>query len=502
MDDYPLHHFNELDELTPQECEDVMIIDDRSTAEVLLRRVFLHALIFQTFDVHITALGCERGGDPSRIKFSLRSSTGITNFSYRGKDAKKIKEKLFNLTGTSSGASAADIIYSRFSILLPPVLARKFGLKLIEGEDFYIGDIRVVYQKTHGGYSFVCRILDLQRAKKLDEYQLSHAIRRTIKRNAKKGGIFLITGPTGSGKSSLLNATLGFRNDGQTAIHTLERPIELTILGDGPIKQVAIEGDITWPRGLQAALRSDPDVLMIVEINDRFTMETALQAAQSGHTVVATIHCNTAEEGFARTLDFCEDKKRDAYRLADTLKFIGALRLPNGYKGKLSNNKLDYELQYWLENNGIYLEEKDHIISIAGEKQYFDRIPLLEGIEVTNHIRDLIKAEAINADEIYKEARKQLHFETLAEAGMRACEQYGIELEKCYVELNTSPIAKEFPGLRTQLVREFGRSYYQISQAIDLYIETNQEAQRVDLRQFLRDLDWSSIPPIGKDSEK
>ena len=168
---------------------------------------------------------------------------------------------------------------------------------------------------------------------KLHELGLLYSLLRAIKQAVNEpSGLILVSGPTGSGKTTLLNAVLGYLNNGQRSILTIENPVEFRLTGEGPIKQVQVQGDITFARALRAGLRCDPDIILIGEIRDEETMEIALQAAQTGHLVLATIHANSGAETISRALDLTVDKRRDAYRLAETLKFVMAQRLLDKYK--------------------------------------------------------------------------------------------------------------------------------------------------------------------------
>ena len=115
-------------------------------------------------------------------------------------------------------------------------------------------------------------------------------------------GTILVTGPTGSGKSTTLYATLGELDAIEKNIVTVEDPVEYTIRG---INQVQVNPRIglTFPRGLRSILRSDPDVVMIGEIRDRETAKTSVEAALTGHLVLATLHTNNAPAAVTRLTD-------------------------------------------------------------------------------------------------------------------------------------------------------------------------------------------------------
>src|SRR5262249_8197571 len=115
-------------------------------------------------------------------------------------------------------------------------------------------------------------------------------------------GLFLVTGPTGSGKTTTLYALLRRLATGERNILTIEDPGEYQPAGNGQM-QVAPRIGLTFAAGLRATLRQDPDVILVGEIRDRETMEIAMQAALTGHLVLATLHTNDAASALTRLLD-------------------------------------------------------------------------------------------------------------------------------------------------------------------------------------------------------
>jgi general secretion pathway protein E len=138
----------------------------------------------------------------------------------------------------------------------------------------------------------------------------------------KPHGILLVTGPTGSGKTTSLYAALSSLNDQTRNILTVEDPIEYHLPGVGQMP-VNPKVDMTFARGLRAILRQDPDVVMVGEIRDRETAEIAVQASLTGHLVLSTLHTNSAVGAVTRLVDMGVD----AYLLASSLVGIVAQRL-------------------------------------------------------------------------------------------------------------------------------------------------------------------------------
>ncbi|MGM0952368.1 MAG: type II secretion system ATPase GspE [Pseudomonadota bacterium] len=165
-------------------------------------------------------------------------------------------------------------------------------------------DLRVSTMPSSSGERVVLRLLD-KRAGSIRLESLGMAgrdlttLRRLIYR---PHGILLVTGPTGSGKSTTLYAALQEINDGSRNILTVEDPIEYNLPGIGQT-QVNTKVDMTFARGLRAILRQDPDVVMIGEIRDLETAEIAVQASLTGHLVLSTLHTNTAVGAITRLMD-------------------------------------------------------------------------------------------------------------------------------------------------------------------------------------------------------
>ena len=165
-------------------------------------------------------------------------------------------------------------------------------------------DVRVSTLPSGHGERVVLRLLDKQ-AGRLDLEQLGmeadirHRIHELIRL---PHGILLVTGPTGSGKTTSLYAALTRLNDRSRSILTVEDPIEYYIDGIGQT-QVNTRVDLTFARGLRAILRQDPDVVMVGEVRDLETAEIAVQASLTGHLVMSTLHTNTAVGAVTRLRD-------------------------------------------------------------------------------------------------------------------------------------------------------------------------------------------------------
>ncbi len=165
-------------------------------------------------------------------------------------------------------------------------------------------DIRVSTMPSANGERIVLRLLDKQAGRlALSSLGLSDRDFKLLKALINRPyGIILVTGPTGSGKTTTLYGSLSEINDRSRNILTVEDPIEYNLPGIGQT-QVNTKVDMTFARGLRAILRQDPDVVMIGEIRDLETAEIAVQASLTGHLVLSTLHTNTAVGAITRLID-------------------------------------------------------------------------------------------------------------------------------------------------------------------------------------------------------
>ena len=165
-------------------------------------------------------------------------------------------------------------------------------------------DVRVSTIPSGHGERVVLRLLDKQAGRlELDSLGMGEHTQQLIDELIHKPhGILLVTGPTGSGKTTTLYAALERLNDNTRNIMTVEDPIEYYIDGIGQT-QVNTKVEMTFARGLRAILRQDPDVVMIGEIRDLETAQIAVQASLTGHLVLSTLHTNTAVGAVTRLRD-------------------------------------------------------------------------------------------------------------------------------------------------------------------------------------------------------
>jgi type IV pilus assembly protein PilB len=162
-------------------------------------------------------------------------------------------------------------------------------------------DVRVATLPTVEGESIVMRLLDKsKKAPTLEELGMSDEMRQQLEQLVRKPtGALLVTGPTGSGKSTTLYAALTEINRPEINIITVEDPVEYRLQGVNQV-QINIKAGLTFATALRSILRSDPDVVMVGEIRDGETAKIAIEAALTGHLVLSTLHTNDAPQALTR----------------------------------------------------------------------------------------------------------------------------------------------------------------------------------------------------------
>jgi general secretion pathway protein E len=185
-------------------------------------------------------------------------------------------------------------------------------------------DVRVSTLPSRFGERVVMRILDKEAARlDLDALGMPKVTKERLKQAlAQPNGIILVTGPTGSGKTTTLYAALSILNEPSRNILTVEDPVEYAIDGIGQT-QINPKVGMTFATGLRAILRQDPDIVMVGEIRDVETAEIAIQAALTGHLVLSTVHTNSAVGAITRM----RDMGVEPFLLSSTVSAVLAQRL-------------------------------------------------------------------------------------------------------------------------------------------------------------------------------
>jgi len=299
-------------------------------------------------------------------------------------------------------------------------------------------DFRVSLLPTAYGEKVVMRILDNERGvRSLEDVGISQNILEVVRRIIKEPyGIILISGPTGSGKSTTLYAMLSEVDRLTKNVLSLEDPVEYNIAGVSQ-SQVRPEIGYTFANGLRAALRQDPDIIMVGEIRDKETAQLAIQAALTGHLVLSTIHTNNAIGVVPRLIDMGVDP----YLIAPTLKLAIAQRLARRVcEGTGLVEPVSESTKIMMEQSFKTLPEK-YRSRIPEAKSMVrpeptpgcatglkGRVAVMEALEITEEIQELILHGA--SEEQMLQAARKSGFMTMKEDAIIKALQHTIPFEE------------------------------------------------------------------------
>ena len=232
-------------------------------------------------------------------------------------------------------------------------------------------------------------------------------------------GIILVTGPTGSGKTSTLYTALSGINDSVRKIITIEDPVEYQLRGVNQI-QVSEKAGLTFARGLRSILRHDPDVILIGEIRDQETAQIAVQASLTGHLVFSTLHTNDAPGALTRLVDMGVEP----YLVASSLEAVLAQRLVRVLCKHCKEVDASPAAQAFKAQVGI--PANTTIYRSVGCREcrntgFFGRHAIFEWMDSDNEIRQLILKNA--SSDVIRDAARRSGMRTLADDGWRLVRQ-------------------------------------------------------------------------------
>ena len=379
------------------QAEDLLNIVNKAPVIKLVNKIFFQAIHSRASDIHI-----EPYENEARIRF-------------------RIDGVLYDVLTLPRSEIAA--LVSRLKIMANLNIAErrlpqdgqsriKIGQNLV--------DIRVSVIPTLGGERVMLRLLDKSNARLgLNEIGfcpdvLNHF--RTLIRLSH--GIILLTGPTGSGKTTTLYAAMNELNCEERNILTVEDPIEYQLPGVGQM-QIKPKINLTFANCLRHILRQDPDVIMIGEIRDVETAEIAIQASLTGHLVLSTLHTNDSASAVTRLIDM----GIEPYLISSSVIAVMAQRLLRIIcpQCKRPYKPEDEIISLWSENEKISAPETQFYKGIGCENcletGYLGRTGIFELLVIDNDIKELIDKR--RSSHIIKEATVERGMSTLREDGLR-----------------------------------------------------------------------------------
>jgi len=336
--------------------------------------------------------------------------------------------------------------------ILPAIVARfKFlsGLKLDEhykpqdgrfrykiGTD--VSDLRVSVIPTFYGEKVEMRLLSAtERPLSFQELGLLPEMIKTLKENISKTyGMVLVTGPTGSGKTTTLYSVMNAINKTEVNIVTIEDPIEYYMKYINQT-QVNTAAGITFANGLRSILRQDPNIIMVGEIRDEETAEISIHAALTGHLVLSTLHTNDAPTAIPRFVDM----KIESFLVSAVLNMIMAQRLVRriclscitSYKlAEKEKAAIAKQIQEFNIAESFQVPKtmfKGRGCVACGNTGYKGRVGIFEILSITENIRRYIISQEFDLEELRKLARKE-GYQTMLEDGFRKVETGMTTLEE------------------------------------------------------------------------
>lgn len=349
-----------------------IIEGQKRLAPEIIDEILGDAVVFRASDVHF---------DPQEMEVVIRFRIdGILHEA--GRIDKKYYENILNRFKVQAHLRT-DEHYSPQDGAMRYV---KYGAEL---------DIRISLIPTLDGEKAVLRLLsEYVRGFTYADIGMSLRDQELLTKASKKPfGMILVTGPTGSGKTTTLYSLIKILNKPEVNIATIEDPVEYKITGVNHI-QVNPEKNITFAHGLRSIVRQDPDIILVGEIRDKETAEIGVNAALTGHLLLSTFHANDAETAIPRLLDMGVEP----FLLASTLEIIIAQRLVRRicekcrYSFKQDVSKLDVPgidlKKYFLADEVTFYVGKG--CDVCNKTGYKGRVALFEVIQATDELQDLM----------------------------------------------------------------------------------------------------------------
>jgi type II secretory ATPase GspE/PulE/Tfp pilus assembly ATPase PilB-like protein len=288
----------------------------------------------------------------------------------------------------------------------------------IEGHPYVL---RAAVVSTNFGQMLALRILDIPQFSELSQLGIPAEMAQSITRNITgRHGLFLVCGPTGSGKTTTVHSCLKYLNSGEVNIMTLEDPIEYLVPG---INQIEIgEGvGMDFVSGLKMVLRLNPDVVFVGEIRDAQTAKIAVQASLTGHLVISTIHGRNSVGALYRLLDLGIDRYMINYALRAILSQRLMRRICEHCKEEYQPTA--WEKQFYKMEKGTDPGRVFHGrgCDLCNQSRYHGRVGIFELLEVNDVVRDLVSNGA--GETKFKEEIEKNGFIGMDQEGVRLVDE-------------------------------------------------------------------------------
>ncbi len=358
----------------------------------LLEMVMGSGVILGVSDIHLEP-------EESKVKLRVRSDGMLHEVAEFDRGSyKSILSRIKLLSGIKLNVTEISQD-GRFSVNYPVVETNEKGKMLLSNKPGDYVEIRASVLPSEYGETTVLRILNPKKLVEIEKLGLRKGLRDSFEKEiGKPNGMIIVTGPTGSGKTTTLYAILKKIKKPEIKIITIEDPVEYHLEG---ISQTEVHHNkgYDFANGLRAIVRQDPDVILVGEIRDLETAEIALQAALTGHLVLTTLHTNDAAGAVARLQSLGEK----AHNIAPAINVVIAQRLIRkvcsycSKKEKISEEeyeKIDRSLKSIPEGIVSYSRNLEIVRAVGCDKcnqtGYKGRVGIFEILEVNSDMEKLI----------------------------------------------------------------------------------------------------------------
>ena len=347
------------------------------------------------------------------------------------KEEEKVEEKKEKEVEKSKSKNEAEKQQSLVEEILSKMTEKKGKVK-----DTYHVDARIsILPVTHGEKVVIRLLTQANRSFGLPDLGFEESDLVNLEKAYREPyGLILVTGPTGSGKTTTLYSILKILNTKEVNITTIEDPVEYSIDGVNHI-QINTKGDLTFANGLRSILRQDPNIIMVGEIRDQETARITVNSALTGHLVLSTLHANDAVSTIPRLIDM----GIEPFLIASTINIVVTQRLarrlcPHCRKeyivGKSETHKELVKLRPDIQK---HLDSSDKLYEAVGCQEchntgYSGRIGIYEILTMSKELRDVI-IEKPNSDNILAVAKKE-GFNLMIEDGVKKLKRGDVDVKE------------------------------------------------------------------------